>query len=58
MEIENGVYKARPKSWVERKKKSGVKLNISLDLKKRRYNLLKAARDLTKINAAVSYVFL
>ena len=50
-------YKACPKSYVDRKKKPEVKLSISLDLTKRRYHLMKTARDLTKNNASVSYVF-
>ena len=49
-------YKARPKSYVERKTKPGVKFSVSLDLKKRN-NLLKIASNLTKNKAAVSYVF-
>ena len=49
-------YKARPKSYDEKKKNPGVKFSISLDLTKRCYDLLKTVRDLTK-NNAISHVF-
>ena len=51
------LHKTCPKSYGKRKKKPGVKLSISLDLMKCRYDLLKTARHLTKKNVSVSYVF-
>lgn len=50
-------YKARPKNYIEKKKKPSKKFSISFDLAKRRYDLLKIVRDLLKNNPSVLYIF-
>ena len=54
-ETREKVYKARPKNHIEGGKKPGF--SISLDLTKRRYNLLKSARESIIGKNNISYVF-
>ena len=50
-------YKARPRNFVNGRRKPGAaKFNVSVDLTKRRYLLLKSAREKVKDNSNVSYV--
>ena len=44
-------YKTRPRNHLDRQKKPGSSFNVSLDLTKRRYNLLIKARDSLLITA-------
>ena len=50
-------YKSRPRNHLDRKKKPGSRFNVSLDLTKRRYNLLMKARGLIANNPSVAYAF-
>ena len=50
-------YKSRPGSHLERQKKPGSSFNVSLDLNKRRYDLLMKAKGLIINNPSVAYVF-
>ena len=51
-------YKSRPRSFINGKKKLGlVPFKVSLDLTKRRFELLNHAREVVKENTKVSYVY-
>ena len=51
-------YQARPKSFINGKRTSGeVPFNVSLDLTKRRYNLLKYARGLISNYPEIKFSF-
>ena len=50
-------YKSRPRNHLDRQKKPGSTFNVSLDLTKRRYNLLMKARGLIVNNPSVAYAF-
>ena len=51
-------YKARPRSFLNGKKKPGAKtFNVSLDLTIRRYALSSKAKGLVKDNLSVAYAF-
>ena len=51
-------YKARPKNYVNRRKKPGLTLfSVSLDLTKRRYSLLAKVKSIIKDNPAVIFAF-
>ena len=50
-------YKSRPRNHLDRQKKPGSSFSVSLDLTKRRYNLLMKARGLTANNTSVAYAF-
>ena len=50
-------YKARPRNHLDRQKKPGSSFNVSLDLTKRRYNLLIKAKGLIANNPSVAYAF-
>ena len=50
-------YKSRPRNHLDRQKKPGSSFNVSLDLTKRRYNLLMKARGLIANNPSVAYAF-
>ena len=51
-------YKARPKKYVNGRKKPGLtSSSVSLDLTKRRYSLLAKAKSITKDNPAVIFAF-
>ena len=51
-------YKARPKNYVNGRKKPGLtSFRVLLDLKKRRYSLLAKAKSIIKDNSAVMFAF-
>ena len=50
-------YKSRPRNHLDRQKKPGSSFNVSLDLTKRRYNLLMKARGLIANNLSVACAF-
>ena len=50
-------YKSRPRNQVYRQKKPGSSFNVSLDLTKRRCNLLMKAKGLIANNPSVAYAF-
>ena len=50
-------YKSRPRNHLDRQKKPGSSFNVSLDLTKRRYNLLMKARGFIANNPSVAYAF-
>ena len=50
-------YKSRPRKHLDRQKKPGSSFNVSLDLTKRRYNLLMKTRGLIANNPSVKYTF-
>ena len=51
-------YKARPKNYVNGRKKPGLtSFSVSLDLTKRRYSLLAKAKSIIKDNPAVMFAF-
>ena len=51
-------YKARPKNYVNRRKKPGLtSFGVSLDLTKRRYSLLAKAKSIIKDDVAVMFSF-
>ena len=50
-------YKSRPRNHLDRQKKPGSSFNVSLDLTKRRYNLLMKARRLIANNPSVACAF-
>ena len=50
-------YKSRPRNHLDRQKKPGSSFNVSLDLTKRRYNLLMKARKFIANNPSVAYAF-
>ena len=50
-------YKSRSRNHLDRQKKPGSSFNVSLDLTKRRYNLLMKARGLIANNLSVAYAF-
>ena len=51
-------YKARPKNYVNGKKKPGLtSFSVSLDLTKLRYSLLAKAKSIIKDNPAVMFAF-
>ena len=51
-------YKARPKKYINGRKKPGLtSSSVSLDLTKRRYSLLAKAKSITKDNPAVIFAF-
>ena len=51
-------YKARPKKYVNGRKKPGLtSFSVSLDQTKRRYSLLAKAKGITKDNPAVIFAF-
>ena len=56
-ESRTAFYKARPTNRLDRQKKPGSNFNISLDLTKRRYNLLTKARRPANNNPLVAYAF-
>ena len=51
------LYNSRPRFDKNRKKKPGQNFTISVDLTKRRYELLMKARGLIKDNDAIDFVF-
>ena len=52
-------YHARPRNFVNGKKKPGLNFfNVSVDLTRRRYLLLKTAKGIIKDNPDISYVYL
>ena len=53
----SAFYKSRPRNHLERQKKPGSSFNVSLDLTKRRYDLLMKAKGLIINNPSVAYVF-
>ena len=53
----SAFYKSRPRNRLERQKKPGSSFNVSLDLTKRRYDLLMKAKVLIINNPSVAYVF-
>ena len=56
--MRTAFYKARPRNFLNDKKKPGAKsFSVSLDLTKRRYALLSKANGLVKDNPSVAYVF-
>ena len=50
-------YKAGPRNHLDRQKKPGSSFNVSLNLTKRRYNLLIKAKGLIANNPSVPYAF-
>ena len=50
-------YKSRPRHHLDRQKRPGSSFNVSLDLTKRRYNLLIKAKGLIPNNPSVAYAF-
>ena len=50
-------YKSRPKNHLDRKKKPGSRFNVSLDLTKGRYNLLRKPEDLLLITPQLHMLF-
>ena len=53
-----GFYDARPRNYVNGKKKPGLNFfNVSVDLTRRRYYLLKTAKGIIKDNPDISYVY-
>ena len=50
-------YESRPRNHLDRQKKPGSSFNVSLDLTKRRYNLLMKAKGLIANNPSVAYTF-
>ena len=51
-------YKARPKNYVNERKKPGlISFSVSLDIIKRRYSLLAKAKGIIKDNPAVMFAF-
>ena len=56
-ESRKAFYKARPSNHLDRQNKPAVSFNVSLDLTKRRYNLLAKARGLVTNNPLVAYAF-
>ena len=51
-------YDARPRNFVNGKKKPGLNFfNVSVDLTRRRYLLLKTAKGIIKDNPDISYVY-
>ena len=50
-------YKARPRNYLDRKKKPSSSFNVSLDLTKRCCNLLIKAKGLIANNPSIAYAF-
>ena len=48
-------YKSRPRHHLDRQKRPGSSFNVSLDLTKRRYNLLIKAKGLIANNPSVAF---